>query len=111
MGDLSEAKVGDKLYVEDRFGSGRIVVVDSLTPGGLVVTKSGTFTPRGRKYGDGKDLWSHSRARLATEDDFAKVRQANLVGRIVRFRDWDKLTPDELSTVASIVDRREKCQP
>ena len=47
MPDLSNIKIGDKLYVYQRLGEKRIETVERVMPGGRVQTKTGTFDPVG----------------------------------------------------------------
>lgn len=104
IGDLTGAKVGDKLFVKSgHYDKGSIVTVDRITPTGRIVTKHGEFNPNGRKRGS--DGWQSTWARLATEDDVAGIFRLGLVSKIERFRAWDKLSADDLKTVSEIVSK------
>jgi hypothetical protein len=103
MPDLENVKAGDKIFVSERFGAGRVVEVDRVTPTGRVITKVGEFNPNGRRRGD--DGWSRTFARLASEDDIAGIYRSGLVSKIEGFRNWSRLTPEELKATAAIVDK------
>lgn len=104
MNDLEGVKAGDKLFVNQGTGrTGYISVVKRVTPTGRVIAEHGEFNPNGRKRGD--HGWSRAYARLATEGDLAGVYRAGLVSKLSYFRDWEKLSPDDLKTVAAIVDK------
>jgi hypothetical protein len=107
MHDLSGVKVGDKLCIYGRLSRDRIAIVDRLTPTGRVITKAGTFSVHGRMYGRLQDSWNQQYARPATEDDIAGIYRAGLVSKIERFRGWDKLSADDLESVAALVVRYE----
>jgi hypothetical protein len=102
---LENAKVGDTICVIRHLGPIQLAVVEKITPSGRVTTKQGTFTPNGYMYGGRKDAWNRARARLATEDDIAGINRASIVRKIDLFRLWDKLSPDDLKIVSTIIQK------
>lgn len=104
MGDLSEVKIGDRLFVKTgNHGHGRIVPIDRITPSGRVITKCGEFNPNGRLRGSRG--WDSTWARKASDDDIAGVFRIGLVHKLEMFRAWEKLSSDDLKTAAAIVDK------
>lgn len=108
MTDLSEAKVGDKLFVTTSFhNNGRIVTVDRRTPGGRLITSIGVFNPNGSLRGD-VATWGRTFARLATKDDIENIHRFGLVRKIECFRLWGKLSTEDLKAVSDIISKYEK---
>lgn len=100
--NLEGVKVGDKLYVKSgHYDKGHIVTADRVTPTGRVITKSGEFNPNGRKRGEPD--WQRTWARPATEDDIAGIYRNRLVQKLTEFREWDKLSADDLKAASEII--------
>ena len=97
--DLSQAKVGDQLFVHGRWRSS-LVKVKRITPGGRIVTEHSTFRPDGRQIGaSGYDT---TFARIATAEDIAKVKRNISLSAVSHFS-WEKLSDDDLKTVSEII--------
>ena len=101
--DLKEAKVGDTLWISDRWKPlGFLQTVERITPSGRVITKHAEYNPDGRRRGtSGFDVCY---ARIATPEDIAKVYRAKVLQKVSHFT-WDKLGDDDLKSVAEIVAR------
>lgn len=103
MDDLSQAKVGDLLFIAGRFGGvGRLLKIERITLKGRVITKHSEFDPSGRLRGArGYDVaW----ARLATPEDIKTIKRAQTVSILESFC-WDKLTEDDLDAVHAIANK------
>lgn len=68
---LAGVKVGDKLFLKrGYYDTGRIEIVERVTPKGWVVTKSYTFFPSGLSRGSS---WHTASARPAKDSDVANI--------------------------------------
>lgn len=102
MTDLTNVKVGDKLFVKvGYYDKGQIIAVDRVTPTGRVITKVGQFNPDGRRRGDSG--WERASARPATEDDIAGIYRHGLVRALTEFRHWEKMTAADLKAAADLI--------
>lgn len=102
MDDLSEVKVGDKLFVKGSgYDKGHLEIVERITPTGRVITKHSKYDKSGRRIGD--TGYFRARASKATEDDIAGIYRLGLVNKIEQFRRWDKLSAEDLKTTAELV--------
>lgn len=103
MDNLKEAKVGDTLWISDRWNRpGFLQTVKRITPKGRVITMHGEYDPSGRRRGtSGFDA---AYARVATPEDIAKVNRAKTLHKVSHFV-WDKLSDADLKTVAEVVAR------
>lgn len=102
MSDLTDVKVGDKLFVRSgHYSRSMILTADRITPSGRVITTSGEFNRNGRKRGDSG--WHTTWARKATEDDIAGIYRNGLVQELSNFRAWDKLSAADLKSASEII--------
>ncbi len=108
MDESLDVKAGDRLFVRGSspYDKGFIEVVERLTPTGRIITKHHQYDPNGRRRGE--TGWGRHTARKATEDDIAGIYRVGLVSKIDRFRQWSKLSADDLQAVAAIVAKHEQ---
>ena len=107
MGDLTDVKVGDKLFVQGGYNEPRIEIVERITPSGrVIVTHYGEFNSNGRKRGESG--WHSTSARPATEDDIARIYRHRLVRKLTDFRQWEKLSAHDLKTATEIIAKYKK---
>lgn len=103
MFEPMEAKVGDKLFVKGgSYDKGHIEVVERVTPTGRIITMHAQYNPDGLRRGD-SGSWTRTRARIATEDDLAGIYRFGLVSKIENFKNWNKLSAEDLVAAADLV--------
>jgi hypothetical protein len=102
--DLNGVKAGDSLFIKTgNYDKGRIVRVDRVTPTGRVIAGGSEFNPNGRKRGSRG--WDSTWARLASEDDIAGIYRHGLVRNLEQFRQWEKMSPEDLKAASALVDK------
>lgn len=106
MGDLSNAKAGDKVLIVGKWNYKVIKVIDKITPSGLIVVGSSYF------YKDGSqrtsDRWNRNRIKLLTEQDEIEIKREHFTISVLRqLQGLKSISYEDALKFNAIINRKE----
>lgn len=117
--DFSNANVGDKVLVKERFSGESVGTILRKTKTMVVITthKNLEGKPIERRYSlkDGGSIggtcWDRTYIQPLTEEDRARIqdrhRRANTIDFLTKMN-WNKLTTEELSSVKQLIEKLQR---